>query len=206
MKFFLDFFPLAVFVGVYSYSSAEHPIYPAVQALMVATIIQTLGSRFLTGKFEKLHLWTLAITLAFGGLTLVFRNPEFVQWKASIVVWLMAGVFLFRQWFAKKYLIQEMMKSALEESKPVPQKTWRKLNMAWPFAYIVFGFLNLYVAYSFSEAFWVKFKLFGLLGLTLLLIGYTLTQLYPYLQQEENLSAETPDANKNPNVIDQERE
>jgi intracellular septation protein len=28
----------------------------------------------------------------------------------------------------------------------------------------------LYIAYSFSEAFWVKFKLFGMLGLTLLFV------------------------------------
>jgi intracellular septation protein len=27
------------------------------------------------------------------------------------------------------------------------------------------GFLNLYVAYSFSEAVWVKFKMFGATGL-----------------------------------------
>ncbi len=184
MKFLLDFFPLIVFVAVYFYTSAEQPMYPAVQGLMVASVIQTVGSRLLTGKFEKLHLWTLAITLAFGTLTLIFRNPAFVQWKASIVVWFMAAIFLFRQYVSKKLLIQEMMQATLEEEMEVPESIWRKINSSWPIGYIIFGFLNLYVAYNFSEAFWVKFKLFGLLALTLSLLIYTMYKLFPYFPEE----------------------
>ena len=184
MKFFLDFFPLAIFVGVYFFSGAEKPIYPAVQGLMVAAVIQTIGSRLITGKFEKLHLWTLLITLIFGAFTLVFRNAEFIQWKASIVVWVMAVVFLFRQFISKKLLIQEMMQAAMEETLEVPEKIWRNINLSWPIAYIVFGFINLYVAYNFSEAFWVNFKLFGLMALTILLLVYTLYKLFPYFPEE----------------------
>ena len=185
MKLLLDFFPLVIFVGIYFYSSAEQPMYPAVQGLMVAAVIQTIGSRLLTGKFEKLHLWMLAITIVFGVMTLVFRNPAFVQWKASVVVWLMAAIFLFRQLVSKKLLIQEMMQATMDEKLDIPENVWRTINISWPIGYILFGILNLYVAFSFSEAFWVKFKLFGLMGLTFSLLIYTMVKIFPYFPTED---------------------
>jgi intracellular septation protein len=152
---------------------------------MIASVVQTIGSRLITGKFEKLHLWMLLITLVFGAITLAFRAPEFVQWKASIVVWIMAAVFLFRQLVQKKYLIQDLLKAALDEGVAVPDKILNQTNIVWPIGYFLFGFLNLYIAYNFSEAFWVKFKLFGLMGLTFSLMAFTIYRLFPYLTIEE---------------------
>jgi intracellular septation protein len=48
-----------------------------------------------------------------------------------------------------------------------PPSLWTRLNTMWIFFFVVVGALNLYVAFNFSEAAWVNFKLFGLLGLTL---------------------------------------
>jgi intracellular septation protein len=53
--------------------------------------------------------------------------------------------------------------------------SWRKLNLAWVGFFVVAGVLNLYVAYRYSEATWVNFKLFGLMGLTL---AFALAQGY----------------------------
>lgn len=194
MKLLLDFFPVAIFFGIYFFSGVENPIYPAVLGLMVASIIQTIGSRLITGKFEKIHLWTLLVTLAFGALTLIFRNPEFVQWKASILVWVMAGVFLYRQFIIKKLLIQEMLQSTMDEKLEIPDSVWQKVNMIWPIGYTIFGFLNLYVAYNFSEPFWVKFKLFGLMGLTAILLIFTMTKIFPYFPVD---NAESTDISGN---------
>jgi intracellular septation protein len=40
----------------------------------------------------------------------------------------------------------------------------------WVVFFIIAGGLNIYVAYSFSEPVWVKFKVFGLLALTLIFV------------------------------------
>ena len=183
MKFFLDFFPVAIFVGVYVLSGNE--MHPAVMALMVGTIVQNIGTRLLTGKFEKLHLWTLGITLVFGGMTLFFENSTFMFWKASIVLWVMAAVFLYRQHVIGKIILQEMFSKAFDEEISAPKSVWQKLNHSWAFSYVVIGFVNLYIAYNFSEAFWVQFKLFGLMGLNILLLIFTMTKIYPYLPLEE---------------------
>jgi intracellular septation protein len=196
MKFLLDYFPIAVFVGVYVFYPDEQPMYPAVIGLMVATVIQNIGTRLLTGKFEKLHLWTLAITLVFGGMTLIFRDPAFIFWKASIVVWITALVFLYRQLILKKILLQEMLSKAIDEPIDAPKQLWQNLNYLWVVSYTLFGFLNLYVAYSYSEAFWVQFKLFGLMGLNFSLLALVMVKIYPYLPvEQEDEQLEESDVN-----------
>ncbi len=185
MKFFLDFFPIVVFVGVYALTDAEQPMYPAVIALMIATVVQNAGTKLLTGKFEKLHLWTLVVTLIAGSLTLIFRDPAFIFWKASILVWVTAIVFLYRQYVLNKILLKEMLTKALDEPIDAPAKLWSHVNLVWVISYILFGFLNLYVAYNYSEAFWVKFKLFGLMGLNILLLVYIMSRIFRYLPVEE---------------------
>jgi len=186
MKLLLDYFPISVFVAVYFLSGADKPLYPAVVGLMVASLIQTVGSRIHSGKFEKLHLWMLAITWVAGGMTLVFRNPAFIQWKASIVVWVFAAVIAFRQWVAEKRLVEEIFMKVIDSKMGVPDHLWNRINLIWMFSYFVFGFLNLYIAFNYSEAFWVKFKLFGLLGLNLVLMIYSIFVLFPYLPEDEN--------------------
>jgi intracellular septation protein len=42
--------------------------------------------------------------------------------------------------------------------------------MAWIVFFIFSGIANLVVAFNFSEDIWVDFKLFGLLGLTLIFV------------------------------------
>lgn len=203
MKFFLDYFPIIIFVGVYAYSGAEQPMYPAVIALMAATVVQNIGTKLLTGKFEKLHLWTLGITLVFGSMTLVFRDPAFIFWKASVVLWVTALVFLYRQHVLGKILLQEMLTKAIEEEITAPKALWSKLNHIWALFYTLFGIINLYIAYNFSEAFWVKFKLFGLMGLNILLLVYIMTKIYPYLPIEEELTgsdSEAPSATDNSQI------
>ncbi len=46
---------------------------------------------------------------------------------------------------------------------------WRQLNLMWVGNFTFLGIANLYVVYNFDEATWVNFKLFGMLGLTLLM-------------------------------------
>ena len=203
MKFLLDYFPLAIFVGVYFLSGAEKPMYPAVQALIIASAIQTIGYRIITGKFEKTHVWTFLITLVLGGMTLVLKDAAFIQWKATIVVWFFAGFFLFRQYISKKPLIKDLLENAIDETLEVPEKVWKRINLMWPIAFFLFGFLNLYIAFNFSEAFWVNFKLFGLFALNIILLVYTMFLLFPYFPEEENETSTSQGSSQESNSIKQ---
>ena len=52
------------------------------------------------------------------------------------------------------------------EAAKLRDQQWQRLNLIWVTFFFAVGGINIYVAYSFSEPTWVKFKLFGMLGLT----------------------------------------
>ena len=58
----------------------------------------------------------------------------------------------------------------MSEHMQLPSAVWSRLNVAWIVFFILSGVANLYVAFNFDEATWVNFKLFGLLGLTIVFI------------------------------------
>jgi intracellular septation protein len=101
--------------------------------------------------------------LLFGAATLVLRSAKFIQWKPSIFLWSMALAFLASSVIGKQTLVERLFTSAVGELKVQP-RDWLKANLAWVAFCILAGAANLYVAYNFSEAAWVKIKVFGLSG------------------------------------------
>ena len=160
MKLLFDLFPVALFAIVYFFSD----IYVATGVLILATIVQVVWLKVRDGTVPKIHLITLGLLLFFGGLTIALQDPLFIKWKPTIVNWLFAAGFLVVPLFGGKTLPERMMGSnvALEAAQ------WKRLNLAWILFFIFLGILNLAVAFNFSEATWVNFKLFGLMGLTVL--------------------------------------
>jgi intracellular septation protein len=53
----------------------------------------------------------------------------------------------------------------------------------------IVGGLNLFVAYRYSEAFWVSYKLYSAIGFTLLLTALTAMLMAPYLRDEAEATA-----------------
>ena len=185
MKFLLDFFPVVLFFIVYKFFgdippqwidfanplpfvniNPEEPkdaIYFATLVIILATIVQNIGHWLVFKKLEKMHLISLGILLAFGTLTLAFKDPLFIKWKVSIFNWVFAAVIIGSQFVGKKPLIERMMSHAIE----VPKKIWIQVNFSWGIFFALVGLVNIYVAYNFSEETWVNFKLFGVLGMTI---------------------------------------
>jgi len=184
MKFLFDFFPVVLFFIAYKFFGDLPPqliemanslpvvsidpkepkdaIYFATLTIIVATIIQNIGHWLVYKKLEKMHLISLGILLAFGTLTLAFKDPLFIKWKVSIFNWVFAIVIIGSQFIGKKPLIERMMAHAIK----VPKNIWKNVNLLWGLFFAFVGVVNLYVAYNYSEETWVDFKLFGVLGLT----------------------------------------
>ena len=163
MKILLDFLPVIVFFAVYKFTN---DILLATAVLIPATLLQMLYSWRVQGKIEKMQLVTLVLVVLLGGATLAFQDKAFIQWKPTIVNWLFAVGFLATQFIGDKTVVERLMGSSME----LPKAIWSRLNLAWVAFFIAVGIVNLYVAYNFSEEIWVDFKLFGMLGLTILFI------------------------------------
>jgi len=165
MKFLIDFFPvLAFFIAYYIPDDRSQAIYIATATAIIAAILQVTVYWLINHRFEKMHIITLVIILILGGATLLTQNKQFFMWKPTAVNWLFAAVFLGSEFIGRKPLVQRMMDHAIS----VPDTVWLNLNRSWVIFFIIMGAANLYVAYNFAEHIWVNFKLFGILGLTLL--------------------------------------
>jgi len=187
-KLLFDFFPIVIFFAVYKYTGN---MITATAVLIPASIIQVAYSYWRTRKIEKMYLVTLALVVVLGGATVIFENKAFIQWKPTIVNWLFAAAFLGSQFIGKKNILQRMMGSQLE----LPQAIWSRLNYMWVSFFVFSGAINLYVAFSgqFSEEAWVNFKLFGMLGLTLVFIILQGIYLTRHIDREQ---MEKPNSNE----------
>jgi len=71
----------------------------------------------------------------------------------------------------------------------LPEKIWHRLNLGWATFFIVVGFVNLYVAFTYDENIWVNFKLFGILGLMLVFVlgqGMLLAKYVVEVEEEKD--------------------
>jgi intracellular septation protein len=177
VKQFIDFIPLILFFIVYKISPQAVDIMGhsfmvggifSATAMLIASSIVVYGILYVRqGKLEKSQWLTLVACLVFGSLTLAFHSETFLKWKAPVVIWLFALIFAGSHFIGDRLLIQRIMGHALT----LPQAIWTKLNIAWIVFFLFCGAANLYVAFTYQD-FWVDFKVFGSLGMTLIfLIG-----------------------------------
>lgn len=163
MKLLFDFLPIIIFFAVYKWTG---DIIMATAVLIPATLIQMLITWFRTHRVEKMQLVTMVLVALLGGATIIFHDKTFIQWKPTVVNWLFGLAFLGSHFIGEKTIVQRLMDASIS----LPGKTWRVLNLAWVTFFMLMGIINLFVAYTFSEDIWVDFKLFGMLGLTVVFI------------------------------------
>jgi len=168
MQFLYDLLPVVFFFIAYKLAG----IYVATAVLIVGVLVQTAISWFRHKKVSPMLLTSAVLVLVFGGLTLWIHDAAFIKWKPTIVNLLFAGAFLASHVIKGPTILQRLMG---EQMQLEPESLWLKLSYMWVGYFLVCAALNLYVAYNFSENTWVNFKLFGLMGLT---IVFALAQGY----------------------------
>ncbi len=166
MKILFDLFPLLIFFGAFKF----YDIYIATAAAIIATFVQVSVFWIKNRRFEVMHIMTLCIISVFGGLTIYLQDDLFIKWKPTVINWLF-GLAIAVMLFTKKTALEYVMGGQISLPTPI----WRKLNWAWAAFFLVLGLLNLYIAFYYNPGAdeeirtqtWVHFKVFGILGLTL---------------------------------------
>lgn len=163
MSFLFEFLPLILFLGAYFYKG----IYAALVVLMIAMPIGLVIKYVQSRSIDKLYLWSTIFLLAFGSLTLYFRNPVFLYWKPTAFYWVVGLAFLGSQFIGDTPLVKRFFSLVDGFSlESISRTQWSRLNIVWVIFFFATGLLNIYVAYNFEEATWVNFKVFGLMGIT----------------------------------------
>lgn len=163
LNLFYDFIPVLLFFVAFKF----YGIYAATAVGIAATALQVVITTIYKKRVDKKQLITLGVFILFGGLTIYFHNPIFVKWKPTVIFWIFGIVFLLSQFMGKKPIIQRMMEGVMEGQAKLPERIWKKMNLAWSIFFIVLGGVNIFVAYHFSTDAWVNFKLYGILSLLL---------------------------------------
>lgn len=170
MKFLYDLFPLLLFFAAFKL----YDIYVATAVAIVASFVQVGLFWLKHRRFETMHVVTLGVIVVFGGMTLLLHDDTFIKWKPTLVYWILSAIVLSSQWFGSKTVIERMMSSQIALPAPV----WKRLNLSWGIFFAALGAANIYVAFYYGldldaatrQSIWVNFKVFGLLGLTLIFV------------------------------------
>ncbi len=185
LKMVLELGPLGVFFLFNSRGEQLAEAFPALQALgqpifiataafMVAITASLVVSLWLTKRLPIMPLVSGVVVMVFGALTLWLQDELFIKLKPTIVNCLFGGVLLGGLLFGKS-LLGYVFDSAFKLS----DEGWRKLTFRWGVFFFVLAVINEIVWRNFSTDFWVNFKVFGIMPITLV---FTMTQL-PLIQK-----------------------
>ena len=176
LKLALELGPVALFVIAYTQGhrvlplgpfdgALGEPIFLATAVLMVTTPIAIAVSWFYTRTLPAMPLVTLVVVSVFGALTLWLRDDTFIKMKPTIVNAIFGSVLLAGLAFGRSFL-----KTVLATTMQLTDEGWTTLTWRWGVFFFFLAGVNEFVWRSFSEEFWVGFKLWGMTGLTFLFV------------------------------------
>jgi intracellular septation protein len=150
------------------------PIFLATGVFMVAMAVSLAVSWWLTRHLAVMPLVTGIVVLVMGGLTLWLQDDTFIKVKPTIVNVFFGAVLLAGLAFGKSLLAY-----VFDAAFRLDAEGWRKLTWRWGLFFFVLAGLNEVVWRTQSTDFWVAFKVWGIMPLTMV---FALAQL-PLLQR-----------------------
>lgn len=170
----LEFGPLLVFYLTF----VKWGIFYATGVFMVAILISIPISYKLQGHVSKMLLFTAAVVMVMGGLTLWLQNETFFKLKPTIIYVTFSCILFFGLARGRSYL-QLVMDAGMPN---VAEAGWKIFTRNFALFFLAMAGVNEFVWRSYSTDTWVDVKTFGFLPLTFLFI---LTQMPILMKHQE---------------------
>jgi len=164
-KLALELGPLVLFFIM----NARADIFVATAWFMVAMVISLILSKLILKKIAVMPLVTGAVVLVFGGLTLWLQDDTFIKIKPTITNMLFASVLLGGLLFG-----QSLLKYVFGDVYKLKPEGWWKLTLNWGLFFVLLAVVNEVVWRTQTTDFWVAFKVWGIMPLTVI---FSMTQL-----------------------------
>ena len=174
-KLVSDYLPLIVFFIAFkipknsSLNPSLEPLVFATICLVVVTIFSLIFCYILTKKISKISLFSAIVISFFGLLTFYLNDEFFIKIKPTIINLIFAMILLIG------YFIKKPMLAVIFENKiTMSNQAWLTLSKRWGYFFILLAIINEIIWRNFSTEFWVDFKVFGMMTLTII---FSLTQM-----------------------------
>ena len=145
------------------------PLFIATGLFMVATALALSVSWLLVRTLPIMPLVSGVVVFVFGALTLWLQDETFIKMKPTIVNTLFGAVLLGGLMFGKS-----LLGYVFDEAFSLDAEGWRKLTLRWGLFFFFLAVANEVVWRSFSTDFWVAFKVWGIMPITLV---FTFSQM-----------------------------
>src|SRR3978361_1346373 len=157
--------PLMIFFG----ANAKFGLFVATGAFMVAVIVAMIASYVVTNHIPIMALVTGVVVIVFGTLTLVLHDETFIKVKPTIIYGLFAVILGGGLLFGRSFIA-----IMFDQVFNLTPQGWRVLTLRWALFFLGMALLNETIWRTQSTDFWVAFKAFGVIPLTML---FALTQM-----------------------------
>ncbi len=192
LRMAIDYGPLAVFFAV-NFATPGLPIVrvvAATTAFVIATIAAMIVSKVKAGQISPMLWMSGALVVVFGGLTIYFHDERFIKMKPTIVYAMFSAILTFGL-VTGRPLLQSLLETAYPGLTP---EGWRKLTRNWAVFFAFMAVLNECVWRNTSWDFWVGFKLWGAIPLTLLFAFANIPMLLKHGLQTGDKPVDVPPA------------
>jgi intracellular septation protein len=147
---------------VFFVANAKFNLFVATGAFMVAIVAAMIASYVVVRHVPMMAIVTAVIVLVFGTLTLVLHDETFIKVKPTIIYGLFAAILGGGLLFGRSFIA-----ILFNQMFNLTPKGWRILTLRWALFFLGMAVLNEVIWRTQSTDFWVAFKLFGAVPLTM---------------------------------------
>jgi intracellular septation protein len=180
-------FKLATELGpllIFFFANSKFNLFVATGAFMVAIVVALVASWMVTRHIPVMALVTGVIVLVFGTLTLVLHDETFIKVKPTIIYGLFAAVLGGGLLFGRSFIA-----IMFDQMFNLTAEGWRKLTLRWTLFFAAMALLNEVIWRTQTTDFWVGFKAFGVIPITMVFAMLQMPLVKRYSREPETLEA-----------------
>jgi len=188
----IDLGPVVVYVVAFNIlqrveATKDNAVYIATGIFMVATLIALAYCWFKHNRIPPVLVVTGVLVTAFGGLTLAFRNPDFIQIKPTVTyvfyVVAIVGSLLFGH---------NVWKLLFRHAFELPDRIWNILAWRWAGFFAFQAVLNEIIRQTQTFEFWLNSRPFVVFPLVVVFAVINTPLVLKYARDEEAPATEAP--------------